>query len=316
MLQAVTKIRHVCVLLALGVQVRAAQATPEPTHETFGPRPWWLPENVFPAAEQIDFMFNFILAMTTIVCVAVFAVMLVFLVRYRYRPNRHSRFIHGNTQLEAVWTLIPTVILALTAAFSQTTWSNIKRPPVVEAGEETVEMEVVAKQFAWYFHYPGADGKLGPRDVDAVDLNASEPDAIIGLDRSDPGGRDDIVSTVMAVPVETKVLIRLTSVDVLHSFFLPHFRIKQDTVPGMNTSVWIESTRTSGQVIGTSPDEPEMFGYAKPFDIVCAELCGQGHFTMRGKLYVVNRQQYEAFLEEEASYLDLGGEQGEEYDDY
>ena len=120
----------------------------------------------------------------------------------------------------------------------------------------------------------------------------------------------------MAIPVNTKVLINLTSVDVLHSFFLPNFRIKQDTIPGLNGSVWIEASRTSGHVIGTSPDEPDMFGYSKPFDIVCAELCGQGHFTMRGKLYVVNRQQYEAFLEEEASFLDLGEDGEDEYDDY
>ena len=100
---------------------------------------------------------------------------------------------------------------------------------------------------------------------------------------------------------------------MFYSFWIPVMRIKQDTVPGLNTQTWIESTHTSGQVIGTSPDEPEAYGYAKPFDIVCAELCGQGHFTMRGKLYVVTREQYEAFLEEEASYLDLGDQDDEDY---
>ncbi len=235
------------------------------------------------------------------------------MVKYRYRPGRHGRFIHGNTRLEAVWTLVPTVILALTAAFSQATWSSIKTLPEVSPDEEVVVMEVVGRQFAWYFHYPGADGRLGPRRMGLINPNSSDPDELIGLDRDAPGARDDIVSPNMAIPVNTKVLIKLSSVDVLHSFFLPNFRIKQDAVPGLNTAVWIESTKTSAQVIGTGPDEPEMFGYAKPFDIVCAELCGQGHFKMRGKLYVVTPQQYQAFLEEEASYLDLGDDAEEDY---
>lgn len=309
-----TKIRYwLLVLLATFVWGGGVQAAPAPAHETFGSRRWWLPENVFPAADQIDVLFNIILVLTSIVCVAVFAVMLVFLIRYRARAGRHATYIQGNIRLEAVWTLVPTLILALIAAFSQATWSNIKQMPEVGPQDGAIEMEIIAKQFAWYYHYAGADGKLGLRRSDLVDLNASEPDAIIGLDRSNPDAQDDIVSTVMAVPVNTKVLIKLNSVDVLHSFFLPHFRVKQDAIPGMATSVWIESTRTSGQTIGTSPDEQDMFGYAKPFDIVCAELCGQGHFTMRGKLYVVNRQQYEAFLEEEASYLDFGDDEEDEY---
>ncbi len=296
------------ILLPAGHQVLAT-TTPR---ETTGRRGWWLPENVFPPADQIDLMFNFILWMTVIVCVAVFATMLAFLIKYRYRPERHGVFIHGNARLEVVWTLVPTVILALTAAYSQATWSNIKQPPAVGPSEEVIEMEVIAKQFAWYFHYPGRDGKLGLRKNEQVDLNASDPDAIVGLDRTDADARDDIVSTVMVVPVNTKVLIRLSSVDVLHSFFLPNFRVKQDAVPGLNTMMWIQSTKTSGQVIGTSPDEQDMLGFAKPFDIVCAELCGQGHFTMRGKLYVVTQQQYEAFLEEEETYLDLGDQSEDE----
>lgn len=274
--------------------------------ETIGRQGWWLPRNVFPAAQQIDVLFNVILWMTCIVCVGVLVVMAVFLVRYRDRPGRRGKFIHGNGRLEAVWTLIPTVILAMTAAFSQATWSSIKRPPVVGADENApIHIEVVGKQFAWYFHYAGADGTLGQRRTDLVDLASGEPDQIIGLDRSAPGARDDIISGVMVVPVNTKILIKLASVDVLHSFFLPNFRIKQDAVPGLNASVWIESSKTSAMVIGTGPDEPEMFAYAKPFDIACAELCGQGHYKMRGKLYVVSQQQYEAFLAERALDLDL-----------
>jgi cytochrome c oxidase subunit 2 len=301
-----------CVLLTLfGTASVAVAQTPGP--ETTGDRVWWLPENVFPAAEHIDLLFNFILYMTGAVCIGVFAVMIAFLIKYRHKPGRHSAFIHGNTRLEIVWTLIPTIIMALTAVFSQATWTAIKRQPVVEAGEDVVRIEVVARQFQWFFHYPGADGAMGPRRMLLIDPQSSEPDSLIGLDRDHPDAGDDIVAPYMSVPVNTKVMIQLSSVDVLHSFFLPNFRIKQDAVPGLNGKMWLEATKTSAQVIGTSPDEPAIFDYAKPFDIVCAELCGQGHFKMRGKLYVVSRDQYEAFLEEEASYLDTGGDDEDYY---
>ena len=293
----------------VGLTVTVVSADQE---STVGRTSWWLPENVFPAAEPIDRLFYFILYMTGVICIAVFVVLVLFLIKYRYRAGRHGAFIHGNTRLEAVWTLIPTVILALTAAFSQATWSNIKRQPTVAPGEDVIEMEVIGRQFAWYFHYAGADGELGIRDPDFIDPQSSEPEELIGLDRSDPASKDDIVTPNMVIPVNTKVVIKLGSVDVLHSFYLPNFRVKQDAVPGLDGQVWIQSTKTSGQVIGTSPDESAMLGYAKPFDIVCAELCGQGHFKMRGKLYVVTKEQYQMFLEEETSYLDFGDEDEDE----
>lgn len=275
--------------------------------ETVGRTGWWLPENVFPKAQEIDYLFNFILYLTLSVCVGVFVVLGYFLVKYRHRPGRVAKFIHGNTKLELVWTLIPTVILALTAAFSQNVWSSIKARPELAEGERVVRIEVIGKQFKWYFHYPGADGKFGPRRAELVDATSSNVDEMVGLDRSDPAGRDDILTPQMYIPVNEKVYLDINSVDVLHSLFLLNFRVKQDAVPGLTTRMWIEADRTSAEVVGTEAD-----GSPKPFDIACAELCGQGHFTMRGQLFVVDRKAYEAFLEEEASYLDLSGEEGEE----
>ena len=275
--------------------------------ETIGRRGWWLPENVFPPGDAIDTLFHFLLYLTGAICIAVFVALLAFLIKYRHQPGRQPKFIHGNTRLEAVWTLIPTVILALIAAFSQATWSTIKYHPPVGAGEDVVRVEVIGKQFQWYFHYPGADGQMGPRRTELIDPESSDPDILVGLDRSHPLAKDDIIAPKMYIPVNQKVFIDLNSVDVLHSFFLPNFRVKQDAVPGLTGKVWIESTKTSSQVIGVEAD-----GTPKPFDIVCAELCGQGHYKMRGQLFVVTQEEYEAFLEEEASYLDFGDED-EEY---
>jgi len=172
-----------------------------------------------------------------------------------------------------------------------------------------INIAIIGKQFKWYFHYPGADGVLGRRNPELYILNSSDPAEVIGLDRSDPDCKDDIaVLGSLVVPVGRPVRAKISSVDVLHSFWLPNFRVKQDTVPGLQTEIWFEATKTSGQVIGRDPANPltivdEENNYqrvaitdAKPFDIVCAELCGQGHYTMRGLMYVVTEAQYEQYM--------------------
>jgi len=284
----------------------ACAASPLWAQETTPHHTWWLPVNVFPATEAVDKLFYFILYLTGAVNIGVFVVLGYFLVKYRHKEGRQATFIHGNNGLEATWTLVPTLVLALTAVFSQSTWSQIKSPANMPTGDDVVQVRIVARQFAWYFHYPGADGKFGPRRTSLVDATASEPDKLIGLDRTDPAGKDDILAVKMVIPVNQKVHISsLTSVDVIHSFFLPNFRIKQDAVPGLNGEAWLLANTTSAQVMGANAD-----GSPKPFDIVCAELCGQGHFKMRGQLFVVSQEEFNKFLETEASYLDTGGDAG------
>lgn len=272
---------------------------------------WWLPVNIFEDSADIDTLFYGILYLTAAVCVGVFVALIWFLFKYRHQPGRHARFIHGNNRLEAAWTLIPTVILALIAAVSQTSWARMKKPPITPTTQavldgELVEMRVVGIQFKWYFHYPGKDGKLGPlnRNLQRASTDFSE---LIGLDRSHADARDDIVTPVMYVPVDKPVYIHLSSVDVLHSFFLPEFRIKQDAVPGLEPKVWLNAAATSAAINGL--DER---GNPKPFDIVCAELCGQGHYTMRGELYTVTAEQYDQWLKSEYEFLGLDDEGGDE----
>jgi cytochrome c oxidase subunit 2 len=283
--------------------------------ETMPLRPnWWLHKDVSTVGHEIDFLFDIILWMTLIVGVAVFIVLGAFLVLYRFNPNRHARYIHGNHRLEIVWTLIPALLMALTAAISQSTWAKIKNPPIgTEEGNwptdalmmeksksgDVVFIEVVAQQFNWTFHYPGADGKLGPRRLDLIKKGTLEEG--IGLDRSHPDAKDDYCTGMLVLPVNKKVYIHLTSVDVLHSFFLPNFRIKQDAVPGLRGKVWLEATKTSAEVMGKVAvddafgEQKKYFDFARPFDIVCAELCGGQHYGMRGPLFVVTQEQYNRY---------------------
>jgi cytochrome c oxidase subunit 2 len=237
--------------------------------------------------------------------------MAVFLVKYRYKPGRRSVFIHGNNTLESVWTLIPTVILAVLAVLSQDSWSRMKYEP--SPGDDPLRVRVIAMQFKFYFQYPGPDGELGDVDASLIDstLGASRIREMVGMVPDDAKGEDDVILDMLVVPKDRTVIAEMISIDVIHSFFLPNFRVKQDVVPGMTTSVWFNSSRTSAEVVGRNPAAPTLEYFdteinqsvlvsdAKPFDIVCAELCGAQHYTMRGRLFVVSEPEFNQYIQNE-----------------
>ncbi len=292
-------------MLVLTWNMALATCRDSTLHETSGPKSWWLPQAVSSFGQTVDNLFYFILYLTVAINIAVFVVMAIFQVRYRYKAGRHAKFIHGNNRLETVWTLIPTLILAsIGHAFSESTWSEVKNPGPFHQDGQTIELEVVAQQFQWNFHYPGKDGKLGVRRPELINKASADFAEQIGLDRSGDG-KDDIVSPRLVVPVNRKVYIHLTSLDVIHGFYLPNFRIKQDAVPGLNARVWFVAEKTSAEVVGTNAD-----GSPKPFDIACAELCGQGHFKMRGQLFVVSEADYQKFLDDESKLLQSNTDSG------
>lgn len=315
-----------CAVLTLAVVAISASAVfAQEAGETFGRTAAWLPEEASSVAPVLDRLFNFILYLTIGVNIAVFVVMAIFLWAYRARPGRRATFIHGSHKLEMVWTLIPAVILVMITTVSQTSWSKIKTPfesPDVQdvKSGEAVEMRVVGMQFKWYFQYPGADGVLGRIDPLNIPAQPMDDAQRIGLDRSDPAAADDFVSVVGVIPVNRRVYVHLNSLDVIHSFYLPNFRIKHDAVPGLNGRVWLEATKTSGEVIGryaNDRDKLRVFDLDageyvtisdnKPFDLVCAELCGQGHYTMRGTFYVVTDGEYRRFIEVNQRNVSGGG---------
>ena len=142
-------------------------------------------------------------------------------------------------------------------------------------------VRVTAKQFEWISHYPGPDGRFGRRDVTRV--AADNP---LGLVRAEPDAKDDIVTTnQLNLPVDRPVLIQLTSLDVIHSFGLFEMRVKQDAIPGMEIPVWFVPNKT-GQ-----------------YEIACSQLCGIGHFRMRGFVNIQSAADFRNFLAEEAKTL-------------
>lgn len=157
-------------------------------------------------------------------------------------------------------------------------WFARQSPPSTTDGAVTVR--VVAQQFAWNVHYPGADGQFGDTRPDL--MSGENP---VGLDRRSPHGADDIVTPSLHVPIGRQVVVQLTSKDVIHSFGLPNFRVKQDVVPGMIATVWF---------VPTVPGE---------FDIACSQLCGLAHYRMRSSVIVESAEAFARFLADEAAFL-------------
>ncbi len=211
----------------------------------------WFPHDISTFGPRVDLIFEVIFWLTVSVWVLVMATMATFLVRYRHRPERKASFIHGNTNLEIIWTATTAIIMIALALGSRSTWAFIK-----EAGPPgQVFYRVTAKQFNWEITYPGPDGKLGTAD-------------------------DVTVENEMHVPVNQVVRLELTSQDVIHSFFVPNMRLKQDAVPGRTINVWFEA-KEIGQ-----------------YEIPCAELCGFGHSGMKGTLTVESQADFQKWLKE------------------
>jgi cytochrome c oxidase subunit 2 len=228
------------------------------------------------------------------------------LIRFRASKNPkadyHGVKSHFSSYLEIV---IAVIEVGLLFGFAFPIWAS--RINDVPKGPDTVQIRGVAQQFAWNIHYPGPDGVFGKSSTDLVD-EAENP---IGLDRSDEFAKDDIFTVnQLHIPVNTPINISLSSKDVLHSFGLPEFRVKQDAVPGMEIPVWFEATMTTEEFLETTKGSARE---GKGFEIACAQLCGLGHYRMRGFLTVHNDEGYAAWLDEEAAYLE---EEGDDHDDW
>ncbi len=209
----------------------------------------WLPEGITTTAPIIDRLFYVILALTGIVFVLVQLTLIVFLIRYRRHPERRATYTHGNTMVEVVWTTIPAVILVALTLYSQRVWSLVRGTPP----SPDMEIEVTGEQFAWNVRYAGADSQLNTQD-DVLTINQ------------------------MHLPVDKTVLLNITSKDVIHSFFVPEFRLKQDAVPGLKTHLWVRAVKPGN------------------YEIACAELCGLGHYRMRGFLVVEPEEAFNTWL--------------------
>jgi cytochrome c oxidase subunit 2 len=210
----------------------------------------WLPVDISENGRTIDQLFMFILVLTGVVFVATEFAMFWFMWKYNDRANAGAvKFTHGSHSLELVWTIIPAATLLFISLYQMDAWAanKMRRPDMLPTAE------ITGRQFEWRIRYPGPDGVLDTPD-DLYHVND------------------------LHLPMNEEVLLVIKSQDVLHSFFLPNLRVKQDVVPGMKQYVWFRANE-SGE-----------------YDIVCAELCGWGHYKMKGRVTFEPRDAYDAWL--------------------
>ncbi len=192
---------------------------------------------------------------------------------------------HRSTYLEVAVAVVEAVLLI---GFSIPLWAA--RVDDLPPQDQALVVEVTGEQFAWNIHYAGPDRKLGRTDVALLDLQSNP----LGLDRSDPAAKDDVTTVnQLYLPVNTPIIVRLRSKDVIHSFGVPEFRVKQDAVPGLTIPIWFVPDVTTAEMrsrIG-KPD----FQY----EIACAQLCGLGHARMRGFVTVQTAEEFAAWLDAE-----------------
>lgn len=238
---------------------------------------WWFPP-LASAYTSYDKQFMLTLIVVGIAFILAQLGLGYFAWRYRDNGKRKARYVEGNNTMEVLWTSLTFVVFIGLGILGQKMWAQLhfSEPP-----PNAIQVEVTGQQFQWNIRYPGPDGKFGrtdAKDVDEADMN------FIGLDPNDPAGKDDIVTiNRMVVPIDQPVNVILHSKDVTHSFFVPWFRIKQDAVPGMTISIHFTATRLG------------------EYEIPCSQLCGLGHYKMRGLLDVVTPAQYQQWLKKEAS---------------
>ena len=237
--------------------------------------PWWFT----PLASNwgtIDDTLIITFVITGIVFVALCLFLAYAVYRYRNRPGVHATYEPENKKLESWLTGVTSVGIAAMLAPGLVVWNDyITVPP------NAMEVEAVGQQWAWSFRFPGEDGALG-----TVDARRITPDNPFGINPDDPKGQDDIlvVSNELHLPLNKPVKMLLRSVDVLHDFYVPHFRAKMDLVPGMVSYFWFTPEK-AGQV-----------------EILCAELCGVGHSIMRGYVVIENEESYQTWLREQQTF--------------
>ncbi len=210
------------------------------------------------------------------------------LVRFRQSKNPKANYDGLKSKLPfvaiAVMALVEAVILL---AVSLPYWEH-HVVAGAEHAENPFEVRVIGQQFQWNIHYPGLDAVFGQTDPTLVD----ELDNPVGLALDDPAGEDDITTrNMMYVPVNRDVVVHLSSKDVIHSFFVPEFRVKQDAIPGMRVPMTFTPTMTTDELRSVTGID------TRDFEIACAQLCGLGHFQMRGFVRVVEQEAFDAWYQ-------------------
>lgn len=249
-----------------------------------------LPPSASVEGEEYDRMFETTMWVTGIVFLATQAVLFWFAYRYQTSEKRTSFFFPHNNKLEIIWTTIPAIAMAALVAIGLKYWFKVTD----DAPKGHATIEIVGKQFNWLIRYPGKDGALGARDFRKID----DGNNVLGLDWNDAKNQDDIVAQngEMHIVVGRPVKLIIGSRDVIHDVGLAHFRMKMDAVPGISTTMWFTPRYTTKQMQKMTGDPNFVY------EISCDQMCGKGHYSMRGVIVVETQKEYDDYMAKQKTY--------------
>ncbi|MFY0252834.1 cytochrome c oxidase subunit II [Chitinophaga sp. 30R24] len=247
------------------------------------------------ASEQgrgVDTLIYVTLGITGVVFVITQVLLFWFAFKYQEKEGRTAFYFPHNNKLEVIWTVIPAIALTVLVAFGLKHWFQLTS----DAPADAAVVEITGKQFNWIFRYPGKDGQLGRRDFNKIDPAAGNE---LGLDWNDPLNKDDFMPTELHLVVGKPVKLIIGSRDVIHDVGLPHFRMKMDAVPGIPTTLWFTPKYTTAEM-KTKTGNPDF-----TYEISCDQMCGSGHYSMRGVIVVETQEEYDAWAASQKSTYSL-----------
>jgi cytochrome c oxidase subunit 2 len=251
-----------------------------------------LPASASDHGEKIDTMMWITLAITGVVFVITQILLFWFAFKYQEKEDNKPYYFPHNNKLEVIWTVIPAITLTILVGFGLYYWFQITG----EAPAHAQRIEVTGSQFKWEFRYPGKDGKFGRKYFKEIKETAGNP---LGQIWADKDNHDDVVVTQeVHVVVNKPVKFIINAKDVIHDVGLAHFRMKMDAVPGTPTTMWFTPLYTTRQM-------KEKYGQDFNYEISCDQMCGPGHYTMRGTIIVESQGEFNAWLaQQKPKYVD------------
>ncbi|MFH4964629.1 cytochrome c oxidase subunit II [Gaetbulibacter sp. M235] len=264
---------------------------------------------------QIDNLM--IISLTLIFVVQTITQFLLYYFAFKYKGEKGKKalFFADNNKLEAIWTIIPVIVLAGLIIYGLNTWINIMG---VDESDDPMVIELYAQQFNWTARYAGEDNTLGKANVRLIDIDRAN---VLGIDEADSYGQDDVITKELHLPVGRPILFKMRSQDVLHSAYMPHFRAQMNCVPGMITQFGLTPTVTTAEMRqrteitekvaninkirveeskkliakGGEALDPYEFDYL----LLCNKICGKSHYNMQMKIVVETQDEYDAWIKEQ-----------------
>lgn len=272
--------------------------------------PRMIPESASYHGVETDRLFYITLFFIAIVFFLTHLALFFFAFKYNESRNKKAYFYSHNNTLEIVWTTIPAVVLAILVVMGMRVWFKIFD---VESRDKNPQViEVTAKQFNWTVRYPGVDGKFGERIIDKAHVS---PTNELGINWEDKNSHDDFFGDKIVLIKDKPVLFKLGALDVLHSFYLPHFRVKLDCVPGLPTQFYFVPKYTTAEMQARLSKLPYWNEINKEtglprwktfkYELACTELCGRSHYGMQKEVVVVaNEAEYNEWVKTQTSYYE------------